>query len=89
MGNESVFNSKFMHLFILTLFPKELERTSKEIKDFFQINLGFSALSNETLRMGEELVQWQCSGVHKNCGLLSSRSLDTDRQVVTGMSTSY
>lgn len=57
MGNESVFNSKFMHLFILTLFPKELERTSKEIKDFFQINLGFSALSNETLRMGEELVQ--------------------------------
>ena len=57
MGNESVFNSKFMHLFILTLFPKELERTSKEIKDFFQINFVFSALSNETLRMGEELVQ--------------------------------
>ena len=45
MGNESIFNSKCIHLFRLTLFPKEFERTSKGMEDlFFHIHLEFSAL---------------------------------------------
>lgn len=47
MGNGTIFNSKCTHLFthLLTLFPKEFERTSKGMEDlFFHINLEFSAL---------------------------------------------
>lgn len=51
MGNESVFHSKFLHLFILTLFPEGFERTSKRIKDqFFQINLELTALVMKHLK---------------------------------------
>lgn len=46
-----MFNSKFLHLLILTLFPKGFEIISKEIRIyFFQINLELSALVMKHLK---------------------------------------